>query len=208
MKCLNAGGDDDLPGIKPLRDDHLRLIKPQDIDVADQAAAEQGQWWWAVVLQAGGIFTGAYVLLVLTYAMAPANEQTTLDSAAPRIGELAALALALCSLLLGFMPWGAYLSIPHGDASVKLGLAALSKALLPLLGGAAVAILLGRWELPLRHPSRWNALLAAVGPVRRAALASSALVERCDDVLRQWPAACICLLSLAALFAVSMRVAF
>jgi multicomponent Na+:H+ antiporter subunit D len=173
-----------------------------------QAAAEQGQWWWAVLLQAGGIFTGAYVLLVLTYAMAPADRQTTLGRAAPRMGEMAALALALCSLLLGLMPWGAYLSIPHGDASDKFDLATISKALAPLLGGTVVAILLGRWEPPLGYPSRWTALLVAVGPVRRAALALSALVERGDKVLRWWPTACICLLSLAALFAASMRVAF
>jgi len=173
-----------------------------------QAAAEQGRWWWAVVLQAGGIFTGAYVLLVLAYAIAPADRQTTPGSSAPLIGELAALALALCSLLLGLAPWAAYLSIPHGDALNTLGPGAFWKALVPLLGGALVAILLGRWNPPLGHPSRWKALLAMVGPVRRAALALSALVEGCDNLLRQWPAACICLLSLAALFAASMWVAF
>jgi len=172
-----------------------------------QAAAEREQWWWAVVLQGGGVFTAAYVLLVLRYAMAPASKQTALDSAAPRIGELAALALALCSLLLGLISWGAYLPIPHVDATDKVGLGALSKALLPLLGGAVVAILLGRWEPPLGQPSRWKALLVAVGPVRRAALTLSDFVERCDTVLRQWPNACICLLSLAALFAASMWVA-
>jgi multicomponent Na+:H+ antiporter subunit D len=169
-----------------------------------QAAAEQGQWWWAVVLQAGGIFTGAYVVLVLAHAMMPAGKQIILDSAAPRIQEFAALALALCSLLLGLLPWDAYLPIPHGGTSDKLGLGALSKALLPLLGGAIVAILLGRWELPREHLSRWKAFLVAVGPVRRAALAASDLIGRCDNLLRQWTTACICLLSLAALFAASM----
>jgi len=168
-----------------------------------QAAAEQGQWWWAVVLQVGGIFTGAYVLLVLTYAMAPANEQITSDSDAPRMGQLAALALALCSLFLGLVPWEAYLPIAPG-ASAKLDLAALSKSLLPLLGGAVVAILVGRWELPPGHQSRWKAFLSMVDPLRRLALASSGLVEKGDNILRRWPAACICLLSLATLFAVSM----
>ena len=153
-----------------------------------QAAAEKGQWWWAVVLQAGGIFTGAYVVLVLAHALAAANEPITPDSAAPRIREVAALALALCSLLLG--------------------LGALSKTLLPLLGGAVVAILLGRWEHPPGLPSRWKALMVVVGPVRRAGLALSAIVEGCDNVLRQWPAACISLLTLAVLFGTSMLVAF
>jgi NADH:ubiquinone oxidoreductase subunit 5 (subunit L)/multisubunit Na+/H+ antiporter MnhA subunit len=171
-----------------------------------QAAAEKGQWWWAIVLQAGGIFTGAYVVLVLAYAMAPASEPATPASSAPRIREVAALALALCSLSLGLVHWEAYLSIPHGVASQMLYLGALSKTLLPLLGGAVVAILLGRREPPLGHPSRWKALMVAVGPVRRAGVASSALVEKCDNFLRQWPTACISLLALAALFGASMLV--
>jgi uncharacterized membrane protein YeaQ/YmgE (transglycosylase-associated protein family) len=173
-----------------------------------QAAAEKGQWWWAVVLQAGGIFTGAYVVLVLAHALAPASEPITPDSTAPRIGEVAALALALCSLLLGLVPWEAYLSIPHGVASDKFGLGALSKTLLPILGGAVVAILLGRWEHPPGRLSRWKALMVVVGPVRRAGLALSAIVEGCDNVLRQWPTACISLLTLAALFGASMLLSF
>jgi hypothetical protein len=36
MKRLDAGGDDNLAGIKTLRDDDLRLIEPQNIDVADR----------------------------------------------------------------------------------------------------------------------------------------------------------------------------
>jgi multicomponent Na+:H+ antiporter subunit D len=173
-----------------------------------QAAAEKGQWWWAVALQAGGIFTGAYVVLVLAHALAPANEPTGPNSATPRIREVAALALALCSLLLGVVPWEAYLSIPHGVASDELGLGALSKALLPILGGAAVAILLGRWERPPGRLSRWKALMVVVGPVRRAGLALSAIVEGCDNFLRQWPTACISLLTLAALFGASMLLSF
>jgi formate hydrogenlyase subunit 3/multisubunit Na+/H+ antiporter MnhD subunit len=174
-----------------------------------QAATEQGQWWWTVVLQTGGVLTGAYILLVLTYAMAPTNKQHPMVKVPPRIGDVAALSLALCSLLLGLAPWGAYLStVPRGAMDTFGGIAALAKAFLPLLGGALLAILLGRWEPPLGHPSRRNALLAAVAPVRRPVLASSALLEGCDNVLRQWPAACICLLSLVALFAASMRVAF
>jgi multicomponent Na+:H+ antiporter subunit D len=167
-----------------------------------QAAAEKGQWWWAVVLQAGGILTGSYVVLVLAHALAPANEPITPDSAAPRIRELAPLALALCSLLLGLVPWEAYLSIPHGVASDKINLWAFSKMLVPILGGAVVAILLGRWERP-----PWKGM-ALLGPVRRAGLALSNLVEECDNVLRQWPTACISLLMLAALFGASMLLSF
>jgi hypothetical protein len=111
---------------------------------------------------------------------------------------VAALALALCALLLGLVPWEAYLPIPHAGTSDKLGLAGFLKILLPILGGAIVAILLGRWE----HPA-WKTMVV-VGPVRRAGLALGAVVEGCDNFLRQWPVACISLLTLAALFGASM----
>jgi hypothetical protein len=77
-------------------------------------------------------------------------------------------------------------------------LKALSKSLVPILGGAVVAILLGRWE------GRWKAVMLLGGPVRRAGLALADVVEGCDNVLRQWPAAGISILTLAALFGVSM----
>jgi formate hydrogenlyase subunit 3/multisubunit Na+/H+ antiporter MnhD subunit len=166
-----------------------------------QAAAEKGQWWWAIVLQAGGVFTAAYVVLVLAHAMAPAGRPTAPYAAASRVREMAALALALCSLLLGFLPWGLYLPIPQGVAANKIGLEILLKTLLPILAGAVVAILLGRWERPFEH---WKPLAVVVQPVRRAGLALSTFVERCDSVLRQWPVACISVLALAALFGASM----
>jgi multicomponent Na+:H+ antiporter subunit D len=68
--------------------------------------------------------------------------------------------------------------------------------------------LLGRWECPPGRLSRWKALMVVVGPVRRAGLALSAIVEGCDNVLRQWPTACISLLTLAALFGASMLLSF
>jgi NADH:ubiquinone oxidoreductase subunit 5 (subunit L)/multisubunit Na+/H+ antiporter MnhA subunit len=165
-----------------------------------QAATETEQWWWAVVLQAGGIFTGAYVLLVLAHMLAPANEPIALAGPVPRIQEAAALALALCSLLLGLVPWEPYLAIPHGMPSNPFGPAALSKSLLTILGGAVMTILLGR---PFANSMFWKALAVVVGPVRRA----SELLQRIDDILRDWPAAGISLLMLALLFGASMLMA-
>ena len=46
--------------------------------------------------------------------------------------------------------------------------------------------------------------MTVVGPVRRGCLAFGALVEKGDEVLRQWPAASICLLLLALLFGALM----
>ena len=83
-------------------------------DLLLQAADETNQWWWAVVIQAGGIFTAAYLVFVLANALTPASEPLTLHRPSPRIQEAAALTLALCSLVLGLLPWGKYLSMPGG----------------------------------------------------------------------------------------------
>ena len=124
-----------------------------------------------------------------------------------RIRETAALILALCSLLLGLVPWGQYLSIPYGIPSNLLSPGALSKSLLTILGGAVVALLLGRWERPPVQSTMLKALDGIFGPVRRAGLIFGGLVERIDVVLCQWPAAGICLLALTLLFGASMLTA-
>jgi formate hydrogenlyase subunit 3/multisubunit Na+/H+ antiporter MnhD subunit len=165
-----------------------------------QAATETNQWWWAVVVQAGGILTGAYVLLVLVHALAPAKGPIPVTGPVPRIQDAAALALALCSLLLGLVPWEPYLSIPHGVPSSTFGLAALAKSLVTILGSAVVALVLGSWRFPLVRSDSWKALSAVVDPIRRGA----EYVERLDDILRQWPAAGIALLMLALGFGTSM----
>ena len=175
------------------------------------AAAETEQWWWAVVVQAGGIFTSSYVLLVLAHALAPADAPVTLRVPVPRVPEAAALALALCSLLLGLVPWEAYLSIPAGTASTPLSLETLSSALWPILCGAILAILLGRWghrlaRVPLRVPLA-QVVVAAIGPARRTALALGGMVERIDGALRQWPAAGVSLLLAAIMFGAAMLAA-
>ena len=94
--------------------------------------------------------------------------------------EAAALGLALCSLLLGLVPWEPYLSIPHGMSSNLFGPTALAKSFLIILGGAIAAILLGRWGPQPGHLMVWKAL-TAIDPIRRA----GGLVEGLDDILRQ-----------------------
>ena len=123
---------------------------------------------------------------------------------APRIREAAALALALCSLLLGLVPCEAYLSVPAGTSSNRLTLGALSKALWPIVGGGVLALLLGRWGH--RSPRGRSAKLAsaAVGPPRRAALAMGRMLEAVDGTLRQWPAAGLSLLAVAIMLAAAM----
>ena len=171
-----------------------------------QAAAQTEQWWWAAAIQVGGILTSSYVLLVLAHALAPADEPVTLRVPVSRIGEVAALALALCSLLLGLVHWERYLPIPHGVPSNPLAFGALAAALSPILAGGVLAILLGRWDA---RPARVSLreVVAIVGPVRRTALAMGGMFERVDGILRQWPAAGLALLVLAILFGAAMLAA-
>lgn len=68
------------------------------------AAAMEGQWWWAAVILVGGLLAGAYVIRVLARAMDDAKGGLALRGAVSRSREAVPLALALCALLLGFLP--------------------------------------------------------------------------------------------------------
>ena len=166
-------------------------------DLLLQSAVATDQWWWAVVIQAGGIFTSSYLVLVLAHALTPAPEPVALRAPVARIREVAALALAVCSLLFGLVPWQAILTVPGGTPSNPFTLKALSSALLSILAGGLLAILLGRG-------SDRPAGILLVGPARRAALALGRMLERVDDTLRQWPAAGFLLLLLTILFGAAM----
>jgi formate hydrogenlyase subunit 3/multisubunit Na+/H+ antiporter MnhD subunit len=172
-----------------------------------QAAAETEQWWWAIVIQTGGIFTSGYVVLVLAHALAPADAPLARRVHVSRIGEAAALVLALCSLLLGLVHWQTYLVIPHGARSDPLSLDALLKTLWPILAGSALAILLGRWGKRLARTPFGKGLVPIVGPVRRTGLGLAGMIERVDGLLRQWPIAGLSLLVLSILFGAAMMAA-
>jgi formate hydrogenlyase subunit 3/multisubunit Na+/H+ antiporter MnhD subunit len=162
------------------------------------AAAETHQWWWAVVLQAGGWFTAGYLVLVLVHALGPGTGPVTLRAPVTRGRQAVALALALCSLTLGLVPWSGLLPIAPGAQPNPLVLAAFAKTLWPVLGGAVLATLLGRWGQPLPR------IVTSVGPVRRAALAASGVLERIDGRLQRWPVAGMSLLALAIAFGTAM----
>ena len=59
-------------------------------DLLLQASDETGQWWWSVVIQAGGIFTAAYLALVLANALTPSSEPASPRRDIPRSQEAAA----------------------------------------------------------------------------------------------------------------------
>jgi NADH:ubiquinone oxidoreductase subunit 5 (subunit L)/multisubunit Na+/H+ antiporter MnhA subunit len=172
-----------------------------------EAAGETRQWWWAIVIQGGAFLTSGYVLLVLAFALEPADEPVTLRVQVPRIGELAAIALALCSLLLGLVPWQVYLSIPAPTPLNALSFKAAATAVWPILGGGVLAILLGRWKRRRVQRSFEKMLVTIVGPLRRAALVLAGTIERVDGTLRQWPAAALSLVVLAILFVAALAAA-
>jgi len=68
------------------------------------AAVAEGQWWWAVVVLAGGLLAGGYVFLVLVRALADASQPLTLLSPVSPSRQAVVVALALCAVLLGFVP--------------------------------------------------------------------------------------------------------
>ncbi|HVY56852.1 MAG TPA: proton-conducting transporter membrane subunit [Xanthobacteraceae bacterium] len=68
------------------------------------ASVTEGQWWWAAVILAGGLLAGGYVFMALGKTLTiPA---VPLKASAPvSIGrEMVPLVLALCAILLGFLP--------------------------------------------------------------------------------------------------------
>jgi formate hydrogenlyase subunit 3/multisubunit Na+/H+ antiporter MnhD subunit len=163
------------------------------------AADQTGQWWWALVLQCGAFLTGSYVVLVLAHALAKSEQPIRAAVRVSRLSEAVALALAVCSLLLGLFPWGAFFSVtaqPWNELALKI----LSSALWPILGGAILMILLARDLAPQAK------VLAILDPARRAGLALSGLVEEIDSRLRQWAAACFSFVLLALLFGVILAV--
>ena len=65
------------------------------------AALQTAQWWWAATMLVGGLLTSAYVFIVIVRAMEPAEAAWVPKTRVPRYQEVAVLALALCSFLLG-----------------------------------------------------------------------------------------------------------
>jgi hypothetical protein len=73
------------------------------------------------VLQAGGVFTASHVVLVLVRALAPATRPAGSGASVSRGGEVAGLALAVGSFVLGLVPWAPLLPVPAESASMVVG---------------------------------------------------------------------------------------
>jgi formate hydrogenlyase subunit 3/multisubunit Na+/H+ antiporter MnhD subunit len=85
-----------------------------------EAAVVAGQWWWVLTMLAGGLLTSGYMFLVLVRTMTPAREPLTLEATIPRYQQAAALALALCSLLLGLVAFGSFDTVQIGRPAAAL----------------------------------------------------------------------------------------
>jgi hypothetical protein len=114
--------------------------------------------------------------------------------------------LRLCSLFLGLFPRDKFLSIPVGSPPNPFTLKALSTVVWTILAGGALAIFLARWERPMERLPWVGGFFLWASPLRRAALALAKTFERVDGVTGQWPVAGICLLALAAVFGLVLRV--
>lgn len=68
-----------------------------------RSAIEGGRWTWAVLLAVAGLLSAAYVLLVVRRALGPSPDQASDFRPVPRRMEWTAMALALASVLLGFV---------------------------------------------------------------------------------------------------------
>lgn len=67
------------------------------------AAVAEGQWWWAVVVLVGGLLAGGYIFLVLARALADPIEPL-LVTRVSRGRQVVVMVVALCAVLLGFVP--------------------------------------------------------------------------------------------------------
>lgn len=66
-----------------------------------EASIEAGQWWWALVILAGGLVSAGYVFLVLGRALTPAPEDAAPPPAEPPLLAWISLSLALAGFALG-----------------------------------------------------------------------------------------------------------
>jgi hypothetical protein len=110
----------------------------------------------------------------------------------PRLQEVAALALALCSLLLGL---SAIAPLPL--YSFSLLPKELWSAILLVIGGSALVMGLGQ-QLPPILAS--GGVVAIVSPLRRVTVPIGGILERVDGVLRRWPLASLSVAVLVIMF--------
>jgi len=87
-------------------------------------AIDSGQWWWALVILSGGLLAGAYVLRIVSPSLAASGDGRAegVRERVSRLGELAALTLAITSLLMGVLAVAAFELVQIGRSGAAEGL--------------------------------------------------------------------------------------
>lgn len=158
------------------------------------AAGDSGQWWWTMVLQGGAAFTAAYMVLVLGQALRAPAAPVVLARRVPKLAEMAALVLALCSFLLALAALG---PVPRELLSSALKPSEWLTMLVIVSAGALLAFGLAR------HPP-W---VAEDGRLRRISTLAGVAFGKLDAWSRQWSVATLALLLLALMFGALFRTA-
>jgi len=86
------------------------------------ASIARGQWWWSLVVVAGGMFTGVYVFRVLARTVTRPRERLVPSTPVARHREAVVLALAVLSVLLGLVPFGSFGVLQIGRLDLPPGL--------------------------------------------------------------------------------------
>jgi NADH:ubiquinone oxidoreductase subunit 5 (subunit L)/multisubunit Na+/H+ antiporter MnhA subunit len=157
------------------------LAKKLLLDSADQS----GQWWWTLVLQGGAVFTAGYVVLVLVRVLRRPAAPLVLAAPVSMLSQLAALGLAVASLLLSLA--AALGPLPSSLLANPLSPKELATTLAVLAGGALLAAGLAR-----------RPLAGGESATRRLTTGLGAALERGDYMVRRWPSAMLALLLIAA----------
>ncbi|MBK5962669.1 NADH-quinone oxidoreductase subunit J [Thiocystis minor] len=173
-----------------------------------------GQWWWGLVMQAGGLLTAAYLFWVLGHALSgPPSGQVVARPG--RAQELVVLALALAALLLGLLPPALFDLVGVGRAGLDAS-AAVSTAMAGAFGWSKLwgdvwpilvvgLLVLGMLPWPDRQANASERLAATTSSVTgHWAAALGAILERADRGLRKWPVAGLSLLVLALALAAAI----
>ncbi len=162
------------------------------------AADGSGQWWWESVLVTGGLLTTSYVVLVAAQMLRRPAADAPPRASVPRPQELAALALALCSLALGLT--AVFGPVPSSFLGNPLAPKELGATLMTIAGGTVLALL---FASPL--PPLPAALSAVASRSRRVTLPLGAVLEGIDALLRRWAVAGVSLLLVALAFGLLMH---
>ncbi len=162
------------------------------------AADGSGQWWWSLVLEAGGFLTASYVVLVIAQALAKPAAPIVPRVRVARSQEWAALLLAVCSLLLSLAVLG---PVPASLISNPLAPKELLASAIAIIGGALLVLAYSR-ELP--RFAIVDRIAGLLRPLRGALCALAQGFVRIDDAARQWSIAGLSMLALTLMFAAAM----